>query len=72
MGQCIVRDRRVLGTDFAPGNALILVGIEPEREIEITQRDVPLAGDLLAGDFERKITVAGFMRECQRADGNTP
>ena len=71
MTQCIVRDRRVLGTDFAPGNALILGAIEAERVIEIAQRNVPLAGDLLARNLERQVAVARFVRVGGRAEDHT-
>ena len=47
---------------FAPGDVGIAIGIEPDGEIDIAQRDIPLAGDFLAFYIQDEIAVAGLVR----------
>ena len=56
-------DLRVLRLYLAPGDRAVLVAVETEREIEIAQRDVPLAVDGLAVDVEREIAVRRLVRQ---------
>ena len=56
----------MLRFDLAPGDRAVLVGVEPDREIEIAQRDVPLTLDRVAVDLECEIAVGGFMGERRR------
>ena len=52
----------VLAADLVPGQFAVAVLVEAEGEVEVAQRDVPLAGDLLALDVQRQVAVARLVR----------
>ena len=63
--QRVSGDLCMLRLDLAPVDRAVLVAIETDREIEIAQRDVPLAVDRFALDVEREIAVGWLVRECR-------
>ena len=65
-GQCIRGDLGVFGLDFSPGDLAVAVGIEPDRIVEIAQRNVPLAAEAVAREQQREIAVARLVRLCRR------
>ena len=54
--------RAVTGAQLAPGDLTIAIGIKAQREIDVAQGNVPLAGDFPALYVEHQITVAGLVR----------
>ena len=64
--------------DLAPGDAAVLVGIQPDDLIQVNQRDVPLTGDARAIDGDAQVTAAALMgvsaapAEEQRSDPSEP
>ena len=46
---------------FTPSNPGITVGIKPDRKIEVTQGNVPLAIDYITGNVEDQVAVAWFV-----------
>ena len=60
---------RVPGLDLAPGDRVVLIRIEPEREVEIAERDVPLPVDpCRRSTLEREVAVRRLVRvrRCRR------
>ena len=54
---------RVLRFHFSPGDRVVLIGVEPEHEVEIAKRDVPLASrSRLASTLRREIAVRRLVR----------
>ncbi len=48
------------GAKLAPSDCAVLIGVEPDRDIEIAQRNVPLAADRAGlADLDPQITVGG-------------
>src|SRR5215475_5343041 len=62
-GECIGSNLLVLRFDFPPGDLAIAVGIEPNGVIEITQRDVPMSGQVVTLQRKREIAVARLVGE---------
>src|SRR6516165_4808141 len=60
-GQCVGSNFLVLRLDFTPRDLAVAIGIEPDREVEVAQRDVPLPGQVTGLQREGEVAVAGFM-----------
>jgi hypothetical protein len=56
-GQCVRGDIGVTRTHLAPGDGAVLVSVQPEREVQVAQRDIPLTVDFGAGDPQRQVAV---------------
>jgi len=56
-----VGDVGVARAHFAPCDLAVAVQVEPEREIDVAQGDVPLTADGAAGDLEYQVAVAGLV-----------
>ena len=65
-------DVGVLRLDLAPGDLVVLIGVEPERVVEVAQRDVPLAVDPVAVDLERQVAVGRLVRVRQGRRAQAP
>ena len=63
--QSIRRDLVMAGAQLAPRNFAIAVAVEPDREIEVAQRDVPLAVQSTAVGGNRQIAVARLVGQCR-------
>ena len=59
-------DLPLLRLNLAPGDRPVLVGIEPDRDIEVAQRNVPLAADH-AGGVGLDPQIAVGRKVCARA-----
>src|SRR5438132_5292116 len=56
-------DVRVVRLHLAPGDVAVAARVQADREIEVAQRDVPLAVEVRALDADREIAVARLVRE---------
>src|SRR5215469_5389866 len=64
--QRVPLDGTAMFLDLAPRNPAIVVAVEPDGEVEITQRDIPLAVELVEVPGvgpKRKVGVALLVRE---------
>jgi len=66
--QRVRRDRRVPRADLVPRQLAVAILVKADGEIQVAQRDVPLAGDALALHRQRQIAVAGFVRMGRQRD----
>src|SRR5215472_14118842 len=47
-----------LSAQFAPGDRAVLIGVEPDRDVEIAQRNVPLSSNnTVVTDFDLQVAV---------------
>src|SRR6516162_5351025 len=57
-GQCVGSNFLVLRLDFPPRDLAVAIGIEPDRQVEVAQRDVPLPGQVTGLHREGEVAVA--------------
>src|SRR6185503_19592535 len=60
-GKRIRLDPLAPGLELAPGDLAVAVGVQADRELEVAQRDVPLAAQRRALDAHRQVAVARFV-----------
>src|SRR5215475_2048358 len=58
VGQQMGSDRRLQAAQLAPGNLAVIVDVEAERIVEVTQRHIPLSRYLLPFQLQSEIAVA--------------
>src|SRR4029079_17494044 len=61
-GKSVRLDIAAPGAQFSPGNRAVAIGVQADRELQVAQRDVPLAANCGALDADRQVAVARLVR----------